>query len=131
MRLDNCSKKHISKHFLKHHRIWKVLGKMLGKSASLKLKHQVWIFRNTWCSNGANEVDIYNFLTLVTIDTNINQFIKVYHILDKMQYKITKIFKVMKKTILWGWSYLFFGKWDLKKDFGDVIHRLKWLFRCM
>ena len=51
---------------------------------------------------GANEVDIYNFLTLVTIDTNINQFIKVYHILDKMQYKITKIFKVMKKTILWG-----------------------------
>ena len=32
-----------------------------------------------------------------TIDTNTNQFIKVYHILDKMQYKITKIFKVMKR----------------------------------
>ena len=28
---------------------------------------------------GANEVDIYNFLALITIDTNINQFIKVYH----------------------------------------------------
>ena len=37
---------------------------------------------------GANEVVIYNFLALITIDTNINQFIKVYHILDKIQYKI-------------------------------------------
>ena len=36
---------------------------------------------------GANEVAIYNFLALITIDTNINQFIKVYHILDKIQYK--------------------------------------------
>ena len=40
-----------------------------------KLKHQVPIFRNTWCSNGAGEVVIYNFLALLTIDTNINQFI--------------------------------------------------------
>ena len=37
------------------------------------------------------------FSALITIDTNTNQFIKVYHILDKMQYKITKIFKVMKR----------------------------------
>ncbi len=37
---------------------------------------------------GANEVVIYNFfLALITIDTNINQFIKVYHIFYKIQYK--------------------------------------------
>ena len=34
---------------------------------------------------GAIDVDIYNFLALLTIDTNINQFIKVYHISDKLQ----------------------------------------------
>ena len=34
---------------------------------------------------GANEVVIYNFLALLTIDTNINQFIKVYHNFDKIQ----------------------------------------------
>ena len=34
---------------------------------------------------GANEVVIYNFLALITIDTNINQFTKVYHIFDKLQ----------------------------------------------
>ena len=34
---------------------------------------------------GANEVVIYNFLALLTIDTNINQFIKVYHIFYKLQ----------------------------------------------
>ena len=36
--------------------------------------------------NGANEVVIYNFLALLTIDTNINQFIRVYHIFYKLQY---------------------------------------------
>lgn len=36
---------------------------------------------------GSNEVVIYNFFSaLLTIDTNINQFIKVYHIFDKLQY---------------------------------------------
>ena len=40
--------------------------------------------------NGANEVDIYNFLALLTIDTNINQFIKVYHIFNKLQYRNKK-----------------------------------------
>ena len=34
---------------------------------------------------GANEVVIYNFMALLTIDTNINQFIKVYHIFYKLQ----------------------------------------------
>lgn len=34
---------------------------------------------------GAVVVVIYNFLTLLTIETNINQFIKVYHIFDKLQ----------------------------------------------
>ena len=38
-----------------------MLGKMLGNLQFLKLKHQVTIFSNTWCSNGANEVVIYNF----------------------------------------------------------------------
>ena len=33
--------------------------------------------------SGANEVVIYNFLALLTIDTNINQFIKSYHIPNK------------------------------------------------
>ena len=33
----------------------------------------------------ADEVVIYNFLALITIDTNINQFIKVYHTYDKLQ----------------------------------------------
>ena len=28
---------------------------------------------------GADDVDIYNLSVLLTIDTNINQFIKVYH----------------------------------------------------
>ena len=41
---------------------------------------------------GANEVVIYNFLALITIDTNINQFIKVYHIFDKLQYNYNKIY---------------------------------------
>ena len=36
-------------------------------------------------NRGANEVVIYNFLALITIDTNINQFTKVYHIFDKLQ----------------------------------------------
>lgn len=34
---------------------------------------------------GSNEVVVYNFLALITIDTNINQFIKVYHIVDKIK----------------------------------------------
>ena len=39
-------------------------------------------------SLGANEVVIYNFLALLTIDTNINQLIKLYHIFDKLQFII-------------------------------------------
>ena len=35
---------------------------------------------------GVNEVVIYNFLSLLTIDIKINQFIKVYHISDNFQY---------------------------------------------
>ena len=35
--------------------------------------------------NGANEVVIYNFLALITIDTNINQFPLVYHIFYELQ----------------------------------------------
>ena len=57
------------------------------------------MFLSIWCEQRRY---LQLFFTLLTIDTNINQFIKIYHILDKMQYKITKIFKVMKKTILWG-----------------------------
>ena len=34
---------------------------------------------------GAVDVDIYNSLALLTIDTNINQFIKVYHNFYKLQ----------------------------------------------
>jgi len=62
------------------------------------------------------------FSALITIDTNTNQFIKVYHILDKMQYKITKIFKVMKRPSYGDnlTSYL-----ANETYFGDVIHRLK------
>lgn len=52
-----------------------MLGKMLGNLQFLKLKHQVMIFSNTWCSNGANDVDIYNSLALLTIDIKINQAI--------------------------------------------------------
>ena len=37
--------------------------------------------------NGANVVVIYNFF-LLTLDTNINQFIKVYHIFYKIQYQM-------------------------------------------
>ena len=62
-----------------------------------KLKHQVLIYSNTWCSNGANEVVIYNFLALITIDTNINQFIKVYHIFYKIQDQFKKYIKPIKK----------------------------------
>ena len=40
--------------------------------------------------HGANEVVIYNFLALLTIDTNINQFTKVYHNFYKIQYKLLK-----------------------------------------
>ena len=36
---------------------------------------------------GANEVVIYNFWALLAIDTNNNQFTKVYHIFDRLQYK--------------------------------------------
>jgi len=34
---------------------------------------------------GSIEVVIYNFLPLITIDTNTNQFITVYHIFNKLQ----------------------------------------------
>jgi len=47
---------------------------------------------------GANEVVIYNFLALLTIDTNINQFIKVYHIFYKIQYQYKKIYKIYKNN---------------------------------
>ena len=40
--------------------------------------------------SGANEVVIYNFWALITIDKNINQFTKVYHIFYKLQYKYIK-----------------------------------------
>ena len=46
---------------------------------------------------GANEVVIYNFLALITIDTNINQFIKVYHIFYKIQDQFKKYIKPIKK----------------------------------
>ena len=49
-------------------------------------------------SFGANEVVIYNFLALLTIDTNINQFIKVYHIFYKIQYQYKKIYKIYKNN---------------------------------
>ena len=41
-------------------------------------------------NRGADEVVIYNFLALLTIDTNINQFIKVYHIFYKLQQSFQK-----------------------------------------
>ena len=44
-------------------------------------------------SSGANEVVIYNFLVLITIDTNINQFI--YRITDYL-----KKFKQFIKNVL-------------------------------
>ena len=39
---------------------------------------------------GANEVVIYNFMALLTIDTNINQFTKVYHNSYKLQQNFIK-----------------------------------------
>ncbi len=41
---------------------------------------------------GANDVDIYNSLALLTIDTNINQFTLLYHFFNKMQYKTQKLY---------------------------------------
>lgn len=52
--LDKCSKEYISKHFLNYNTFAQVLGKMLGNLQFLKLKHQVMILSNTWCSNGAD-----------------------------------------------------------------------------
>ena len=38
-------------------------------------KHLLEFFTSYFFQNGANEVVIYNFLALLTIDTNINQVI--------------------------------------------------------
>lgn len=65
---------------------------ILNNYNAIKLeKNKVFIFfnflKNLKTLLGAIEVVIYNFLALLTIDININQFIKVYHIFDKIQYK--------------------------------------------
>lgn len=52
---------------------------------SLKYSNLNTLKSSTKTRFGANEVIIYNFLALITIDTNINQFTKVYHIFDKLQ----------------------------------------------
>lgn len=51
---------------------------------------------------GAIEVVIYNFLVLITIGTNINQFIKAYHILNKIQVLVYKKLQLnqMKKDLI-------------------------------
>ena len=56
---------------------------------------------------GANEVVIYNFLALITVDTNINQFIKVYHIFHELQY-IHKNFLNKKEPSCEGKKKFFF-----------------------
>ena len=46
---------------------------------------------NAWLRRINKKYNISSYLqlfsTLITIDTNINQFIKVYHIFDRLQYK--------------------------------------------
>ena len=53
MALDNVQKC-FSKHFQNYNTFAQVLGKMLGNLQFLKLKHQVLITQNAWCSNGAD-----------------------------------------------------------------------------
>ena len=64
---------------------------------------------------GAVVVVIYNFLTLLTIDTNINQFIKVYHVnVNRKMYKILNLvmynfvhFLIQFSSVISGFSLSF------------------------
>ena len=53
-------------------------------------KHLLEFFTSNFFQDSANEVVIYNLLALLTIDTNINQFTKVYHNFNKLQQNFIK-----------------------------------------
>ena len=80
----NVDKKIIKK-YMEKNKVNKITPKLHQKEKNKSLIY--WNINDLLIKNGANEVVIYNFWALLTIDTNNNQFTKVYHIFDRLQYK--------------------------------------------